>query len=155
VVIYGGNEGLQLRTAPNEEKIAALLAGTSLAIRGAPRDDGGFRWWPVAIAQGWMAAGPSDPAKPPWLAPMAGDHIAAGQQARVVYDGADGLNLRSSAGPASPKIATLLQGSAVTVLDRPQTIGGVTWWPVQVAAGWVAEGQTDPAQPRWLRFVER
>src|SRR5688572_9045490 len=34
VVIYRGREGLQLRTAPNQEKIAALLAGTSLAIRG-------------------------------------------------------------------------------------------------------------------------
>ena len=154
-VIYDGAEGLHLRDGPNQQIIAALLAGSWLTIRGEARDEAGFRWWPVEGAQGWMAEGPRDPAEPRWLAPVEGGHAGVGGQVRVLYPGADGLNLRRAPGPASEKVATLLKGASLTVVDRPQTVDGVTWWAVRLAPGWVAEGPADPARPRWIRFVAR
>ena len=153
VVIYGGGEGLHLRAAPNQHQIASLLKGTALTVRGPAQDEGGFRWWPVAIADGWMAEGPRDSAQPRWLAPVDAERLEVGRAASVKYAGADGLNVRASPGPTSPKIATLLRGSTVTVVEGPHMVNGVAWWRVQVAPGWVAEGPADPARPRWLQLT--
>ncbi len=66
----------------------------------------------------------------------------------------DGLNLRQAPGNSSAKLATLLEGSLVTVMAGPELVNGVAWWQVQVAPGWMSEGPTDTSQPRWLAFVE-
>lgn len=150
LIVYAGEEGVNLRTAPNQDKYAALLKDSFVSIRGAARDEGGFRWWPVAIEPGWMAERSRDPAQDPWLVPIDADRIAAGRQVRVVYPGKDGLNLRRTAGADGEKLATLLQGSLVTVVGGPQLVNGVAWWQVQVADGWLSEGTTDPSQPRWI-----
>ena len=152
-VIYGGGEGLHLRAAPNQNKIATFLKGSVLTIRGTPRDDAGFRWWPVEIAPGWVAEGSSDVAQPRWLVPAQGDAVNIGQEVQVVYDGGDGLNLRGAPGASSQKIATLLKPSSAVVVDGPQTVNGVRWWAIKVPPGWIAEGAVDQTQPRWLRFV--
>lgn len=152
-VIYAGEEGLHLRAAPNEAKIATFLKGSLLTIRGTPRDAGGFRWWPVDSAVGWVAEGSSDPSQPVWLAPLEGSGLGIGRQAQIVYGGSDGLNLRRVPGPGSEKIATLLKPSSLVVVDGPRTVDGVRWWMVQVGPGWIAEGALDVSQPRWLKFV--
>lgn len=152
-VIYAGEEGLHLRAAPNEAKIATFLKGSLLTIRGTPRDAGGFRWWPVDTAVGWVAEGSSDPSQPVWLAPLEGSGLGIGRTAQVVYGGGDGLNLRRAPGPGSEKIATLLKPSSLVVVDGPRTVDGVRWWMVQVGPGWIAEGALDVSQPRWLKFV--
>ena len=154
-VIYSGADGLNLRDGPNQRKIAALLKGSYVTIRGAARDEGGFRWWPVDIEQGWMVEGPRDSSQPRWLAPIGSDQISVGQQVRVVYPGKDGLNLRRAPDHTSDKVATFLQGSSLTVAGDPRTVNGVTWWPVRAASGWIAEGATDVAKPRWIQFISR
>lgn len=150
LVVYGGEEGVNLRAAPNQDKYAALLKDSLVSIRGTARDEGGFRWWPVAVEPGWMAERSSDPAQEPWLVPVDTDRIEVGRQVRVAYPGKDGLNLRRAAGADGEKLVTLLQASLVTVIGGPQLINGVAWWQVQVAEGWLSEGATDPAQPRWI-----
>lgn len=152
LVVYGGREGLQLRAAPNQARIAALLKGSTLAVRGPAQEAAGFRWWPVAAARGWLVEGPRDTAQPRWLVPVGAPKIGAGMQARVSYAGADGLNLRGGPQADAPKIVTLLQGSTVTVTGEPHITNGVAWWPVEIAAGWVAEGPPGGAAPRWLQL---
>jgi hypothetical protein len=148
--VYAGEEGLNLRSEPNQQKIAALLKDSFVTVRGAAREEGGFRWWPVAIEAGWMVEGPADPAKERWLVPVNSEQLVPGQQARVAYPEKDGLNLRRTAGPEGEKLATLLQGSQVTVIGGPTQVNGTTWWQVKVAEGWLSEGATDPSQPRWM-----
>jgi uncharacterized protein YgiM (DUF1202 family) len=152
VVIYGGGDGLHLRAGPNAQKIATLLKGSVLSLRGVARDEGGFRWWPVKLAPGWLADGPRDRAQARWLAPLETERITPGQAARVVYPGGDGLNVRRAPGATSDKVATLLAGSTVRVVGEAQVVDGVTWWPIEVLPGWVAEGASNMAQPRWLQF---
>jgi hypothetical protein len=154
-VTYSGKDGLHLRDAPNRRDIAVLLRDSLLTVRGAARDEAGFRWWPAAIEPGWMAEGPRNPAQARWLAPMGTDSVDAGHEARVVYTGADGLNLRRAPDPASDKVATLMRGSSVTVVAGPRVVDGVRWWQVRVAPGWIAEGATDLSQPRWLAFMNQ
>ncbi len=149
-VIYAGADGLHIRDAPNQTKVATLLQGSVVMVRGAPRDDGGFRWWPVAVEPGWIAEGPRDAAQPRWLASAGGEALDQGQSARVTYAGADGLNLRRESGPAGAIIVALLEGSTLAITGPPQDIDGVRWFPVRVAEGWIAEGHSDPAEPRWL-----
>jgi hypothetical protein len=148
--VYGGADGVSLRTAPNEQKVGALLQGSQFQIRGPSRDAGGFRGWPVAVEAGWIVEGPADPAQPRWLAPAQPAVLAPGVNATVVYAGAEGLNLRRDPGVNGITIATLTQGSVVSITGPAQIIDGVTWWPVHLPDGWMAEGATDPAAPRWL-----
>lgn len=149
-VIYAGADGLHIRDAPNLTKVATLLKGSIVTVQGAPRDDGDYRWWPVGVESGWIAEGPRDAAQPRWLSPAEGGILDQSQAARVTYAGADGLNLRREAGPAGAIIVTLLEGSTLKITGSPQDIDGVRWFPARVAEGWIAEGRTDPAEPRWL-----
>jgi hypothetical protein len=59
----------------------------------------------------------------------------------VVGTGGDGLNIRSSPSTAAQILATVPQGTALTVLGGPQAANGFTWWNVQTpggVAGWAA-----------------
>ena len=152
-VTYAGADGLHIRDAPNQTKIATLLQGSVVTVRGAPRDDGGFRWWPIAVEPGWIAEGPHDPALSRWLASTGGQVLDQSQGARVTYAGADGLNVRREPGPAGAIIVTLLEGSSLAITGPSQDIDGVRWFPAVVAEGWIAEGRSDPAEPRWLAVL--
>ena len=148
--MYTGEEGLNLRAQPGQQIIAALLQGSYVTIRGAARDQGGFRWWPVMVEPGWMAEGPSDPAQERWLVPVDAEQLEPGRPARVEYPGRDGLNVRQTPGPDGTKSSTLLQGSLVTVIGGPEHVDGIAWWQVQVAEGWLSEGSTGTSEPRWI-----
>jgi hypothetical protein len=152
-VTYGGEDGLHIRHEPNQAIRATLLKGSKVTVRDHPRADGGFRWWPVRVEQGWMIDGPRDPAQPRWLRPANGTALVSGQLATVVYEGEDGLNLRREPGPTGSIIATLLRGSTVTLIGEPREVEGARWWPVQIPDGWIAEGPDDEATPRWLATV--
>ncbi len=149
-VVYTGEEGLNVRTQPGQQIIAALLQGSYVTIRGAARDEGGFRWWPVMVEPGWMAEGPSDPAQGRWLVPVDAEQLEPGRQARVEYPGKDGLNVRQTAGADGAISSTLLQGSLVTVVGGPEHVDGMAWWQVQVAEGWLSEGSTGTSESRWI-----
>jgi hypothetical protein len=154
-VVYEGVDGLSLRDAPNQNKVAGLLKGSTFTIGGEPRDQDGFRWWPAQVEPGWIAEGPGDASQPRWLAPVSGDQIQAGGQARVIYAGEEGMNLRRSPGVAGDLIAALARDSTMTITGEAQMIGAVRWWPVRLNPGWVAEGPSDGSQPRWIEVTTR
>lgn len=149
-VIYTGADGVSLRALPNGTKVGALLQGSQFIIRGPSSDVDGYRWWPVAIDEGWIVEGPIDPAQPRWVVPFQSTTLAAGGTATIAYSGVDGLNLRREPGLNGATIATLAQGSIVSITGPAQVIEETIWWPVRLQVGWMAEGTTEPGTPRWL-----
>jgi hypothetical protein len=70
----------------------------------------------------------------------------------VIYDGADGLNLRNS--PNGDIIATLLENSELIVVGNAVDADGFRWWPVELEIGWIAEGRADELGSKWLESVD-
>lgn len=67
--------------------------------------------------------------------------IAVGDAVTVIGTGGDGLNIRASAGTGAQILATVPQGTALTVVGGPASANGFTWWNVQTAggvSGWAA-----------------
>jgi hypothetical protein len=71
-VVYSGKDGLYLRRNPDlgSDVIAIFLKDSYLTIIGGPELGGGFRWWRVSIAPGWVAEGKVDTSEPRWLKPI-------------------------------------------------------------------------------------
>lgn len=82
---------------------------------------------------------PTAPAAPP--TPVAAASLAVGGKVTVKGTGGSGLNMRSGAGSAQPRVKTLAEGSVLEVIGGPKEANGFTWWQVRDAAGtsgWVA-----------------
>ncbi|MDZ7729566.1 MAG: SH3 domain-containing protein [Dehalococcoidia bacterium] len=84
----------------------------------------------------------SDDATPP-----ADGEFSPGQTVAVAGTGGDGLNLRSEPGTGSDILASLADGSEITIVDGPTEQGNFTWWQVDAGdvQGWVAADFLEPA----------
>ena len=73
----------------------------------------------------------------------------------VVYDGTDGVNLRSypTTTNSTNIIAALLKGSRLTAKAGPTEAERNRWWQVEVDPGWIAETCTSNGPP-CIRSVE-
>lgn len=82
------------------------------------------------------------PTEPPPPAPA---EVGPGAVVVVRGTGGTGLNLRAQPTTQSRRVATLKEGTELTVLDGPEEAGGYVWWQLQTAdgtEGWGAD--------RWL-----
>ncbi len=73
--------------------------------------------------------------------------LSKGARAMVVETGRSGLNLRSDAGKAFPKVASVPEGFIVEVLAGPKEADGLTWYQVKDetgATGWGAANFLTP-----------
>jgi hypothetical protein len=75
---------------------------------------------------------------PVWVPP----YMGAGAQATVHVIRGDTLNVRDSAGLSGTVLEALADGTAVTLLEGPQTADGYVWWRVRTPSGvegWAVE----------------
>jgi hypothetical protein len=66
----------------------------------------------------------------------------AGVEVEVSGTGADQLRLRAAPGTTGETLATLADGTSLTVLEGPQAADGYEWWKVRTQdgkEGWVAD----------------
>lgn len=80
------------------------------------------------------------PAGDPLPPPSSGPKFEAGDVVTVFGTG-NGLNIRATPGLSGAKLATVPDGTQLTVVGGPQAADGLTWWQVQGSAGtgWAAE----------------
>jgi hypothetical protein len=157
-ITYDKPDGLNMRKSPgNGAIIVKLLKGSKLTVQNRYIESNNYRWWPVKLDQGWIAEGETDLTKPRLLKAVSVPAIASNEQVVVSYSSSrnPGLSLRRDYDLRSETVAVLLQGSKMTVIGGPQTRQGYIWWLVRVDDGWITEGPTDDAQPRWLKPVSR
>lgn len=157
-VTYEQPDGLNVRRSPHSGAvIVKLLKGSKLTVQNRYTEAHNYRWWPVRLDQGWIAEGETDLSKPRLLAPVGAPAIANNGQVVVSYASQrnPGLYLRRDFDLRSEAIASLLQGSRMTVIGGPQTRQGYIWWLVRIDDGWIAEGPTDNSVGPWLRLVGR
>ncbi|HEV7860052.1 MAG TPA: SH3 domain-containing protein [Pyrinomonadaceae bacterium] len=157
-VIYDQPGGLNMRKSPGSGAvIVKLLKGSKLTVQNRFVESNNYRWWPVKLDQGWIAEGETDLTKPRLLKAISVPAIANNEQVVVNYSSSrnPGLSLRRDYDLRSETIAVLSQGSKMTVIGGPQTKQGYIWWLVRVDDGWITEGPTDDAQPRWLKPASR
>jgi hypothetical protein len=155
---YDKPDGLNVRKSPgNGAVIVKLLRGSKLTVQNRFVESNNYRWWPVKLDQGWIAEGETDLTKPRLLKAVSVPAIGNNEQVVVHYSSSrnPGLSLRRDYDLRSETIAVLLQGSKMTVIGGPQTKQGYIWWLVRVDDGWITEGPTDDAQPRWLKPLTR
>lgn len=157
-VAYEKPDGLNVRKSPsNGAVIVKLLKGSKLTVQNKYVESNNYRWWPVKLDQGWVAEGETDLTKPRLLKALSVPAIGNNEEVVVNYSSSrnPGLSLRRDYDLRSETIAALLQGSRMTVIGGPQTKQGYIWWLVRVDDGWITEGPTDDAQPRWLKPTSR
>ena len=146
--VLPSNDGMtNLRKAPNGGILARLRPGSLVTVTGECEHKGGTWWCPVKVRDGWLAGGREDGTRP-LVQPLSGAALAEGAQAKVVYERNDGLALRENFGASSPRIASLLKDSSLTVTGKSATADGYTWWPVRVGPGYVAASMIEPAANR-------
>ncbi len=76
--------------------------------------------------------------------------ILPGGRAVVAGTGAEQLRMRVDPGLTQELVATLADGTRLSVLDGPQSVDGYTWWKVQTEdgqQGWVAGDWLVPTAP--------
>lgn len=123
---------LNLRAAPSltGNVLMVLSFGTALSIQDGPKSADGYAWYKVSV-QGVD----SDTGGPiGWVAGeyLGGNGWSAGTTVTVV-DGP--LNLRADASTGSARLASLAEGTSLTILAGPTSGGGYTWYRVKLQNG--------------------
>src|SRR5215217_1557892 len=153
-VVGTGGDGLRLRDGADLS--AAILTvipeGTSVALTGSPRLNGGQTWYPVAYAglDGWAVADYLGAAGSGAAAPATNQQaIALTIGERVAVSGTGGWDLRLRAEPSlgGGAITAAPEGAVLQVLDGPLTDdAGNAWYGVSYAG---AQGYASAAYLTW------
>lgn len=143
VIVDAGAVNFRVDAGTSARVIRPLPYGTVLRISGGPVDADGYSWYQVTTTAatgeetGWAIGEAFTPA--PAEMPDPGVLYGSGT---AVHVATDLLRLRSEASIASATLATLPQGTPLTVIAAPVGADGHTWYPVRTTSGttgWVAE----------------
>lgn len=133
---------LTLREGPFARERAYLFKDSRVLGIGDAVVSHGRKWLPVRVEGGWIAAERTDGTGSKLMMSTNGGQILEGQDAIIVYNGRDGVNLRDE-----PKImgsihATFGKGTQVHVIDGPEVRDGYVWWEIDDIEGVLSEGFT-------------
>lgn len=143
VLVDAGAVNFRVDAGTSARVIRPLPYGTVLRITGGPVDANGYTWYQAKTTTatgeetGWVIGEAFTPA--PGEMPDPGVLYGSGT---AVHVATDLLRLRSDASIASSTLATLPDGTPLTVIAAPIGADGHTWYPVRTASGttgWVAE----------------
>lgn len=157
-VVYGGTDGLNLRSYPSKTNpnniIAPLLKGSRLTAKAGPKEADDNLWWQAEVDPGWIAERCTSNGIP-CIRSVEGNNPIAIDHEIIVFntESNTGVPLRRDPNSSSEVIATLLNSSRLKVIEGPANVGGTNWWKVRMAPGWIAEGSLDPSVPRLLRVI--
>lgn len=133
---------LTLREGPFAREHAYLFKDSRVLTIGEAVVSHGRKWLPVRVEGGWIAVERTDGTGSKLIAAVGGGPIVEDQDASVVYDGRDGVNLRSKPEILGPIHATFGKGTNVHIVDGPEVRDGYVWWEIDDIEGVVSEGFT-------------
>ncbi len=139
-----GGFGLRLHVdhSTGSTVIATLADGTQMTVLAGPIQAEGYTWWNItgSPGTGWSAIGE-------WLTPI---QPTVGSTVTVSYTGGFGLRLRADHSTSAQILATMPDGTHMTVIGGPFQGEGFTWWQLtgSPGTGWSAVGNWLVPNPR-------
>ncbi|MCB0098556.1 MAG: SH3 domain-containing protein, partial [Caldilineaceae bacterium] len=151
--------GLNLRSQASSggQLIIQLGTGQLVTILEGPVETEGYTWWRLEDGQGnsgWAADGDGETE---WLSPRVGEAQPVsrlpqvGDRVLVTMDAGIQLTIRALPGRDAPLVTRVDPGTQFTVINGPQTVGGLNWYQIRSddgrLEGWAAAGD---GNNRWL-----